>query len=116
MSDNIEQQDQIFFYNATNELINRTNNENRRINIPNYESSEFIMPIYELIDSRPITSSNNIIINNINNNMDTIRNYVNPLYDFPIPIMSYGGTAMLTSMIALGLVTSAKIHKDQNIY
>ena len=88
MSDNIEQQDQIFFYNATNELINRTNNENRRINIPNYESSEFIMPIYELIDSRPITSSNNIIINNINNNMDTIRNYVNSLYDFPIPIMS----------------------------
>ena len=88
MSDNIEQQDQIFFYNVTNELINRTNNENRRINIPNYESSEFIMPIYELIDSRPITSSNNIIFNNINNNMDTIRNYVNSLYDFPIPIMS----------------------------
>ena len=39
-----------------------------------------------------------------------------PVVGVPIPIMSYGGTAMLTSMIALGLVTSAKIHKDQNIY
>ena len=39
-----------------------------------------------------------------------------PVVGVPIPIMSYGGTAMLTSMIALGLVTSAKIHKDRNIY
>jgi rod shape determining protein RodA len=39
-----------------------------------------------------------------------------PVVGVPIPIMSYGGTAMLTSMFALGLVTSAKIHKDQNIY
>tara|TARA_B100001027_G_scaffold101301_1_gene69599 strand:- start:12580 stop:13698 length:1119 start_codon:yes stop_codon:yes gene_type:complete len=39
-----------------------------------------------------------------------------PVVGVPIPIMSYGGTAMLTSMFALGLVTSAKIHKDVNIY
>ena len=39
-----------------------------------------------------------------------------PVVGVPIPIMSYGGTAMLTSMFALGLVTSAKINKDQNIY
>lgn len=39
-----------------------------------------------------------------------------PVVGVPIPIMSYGGTAMLTSMFALGLVTSAKIDKDQNIY
>lgn len=39
-----------------------------------------------------------------------------PVVGVPIPIMSYGGTAMLTSMFALGLVMSAKIHKDENIY
>ena len=39
-----------------------------------------------------------------------------PVVGVPIPIMSYGGTAMLTSMFALGLVVSAKIHKDENIY
>lgn len=38
-----------------------------------------------------------------------------PVVGVPIPIMSYGGTAMLTSMFALGLVVSAKIHKDENI-
>lgn len=38
-----------------------------------------------------------------------------PVVGIPIPIMSYGGTAMLTSMFALGLVVSAKIHKDENI-
>jgi len=39
-----------------------------------------------------------------------------PVVGVPIPIMSYGGTAMLTSMFTLGLVVSAKIHKDENIY
>ena len=39
-----------------------------------------------------------------------------PVVGVPIPIMSYGGTAMLTSMFALGLVVSTKIHKDVNIY
>lgn len=39
-----------------------------------------------------------------------------PVVGVPIPIMSYGGTAMLTSMFALGLVVSTKIHKDENIY
>lgn len=38
-----------------------------------------------------------------------------PVVGVPIPIMSYGGTAMLTSMFALGLVVSAKIHRDENI-
>ncbi|MDA7564643.1 rod shape-determining protein RodA [Pelagibacteraceae bacterium] len=39
-----------------------------------------------------------------------------PVVGVPIPIMSYGGTAMITSMFSLGLVTSAKIHKDENLY
>ena len=39
-----------------------------------------------------------------------------PVVGIPIPIMSYGGTAMITSMFALGLVVSARIHKDENIY
>ena len=38
-----------------------------------------------------------------------------PVVGVPIPIMSYGGTAMLTSMFALGLVVSTKIHKEENI-
>ncbi len=39
-----------------------------------------------------------------------------PVVGVPIPIMSYGGTAMLTTMFSLGLVVSAKINKDQNLY
>ena len=39
-----------------------------------------------------------------------------PIVGVPIPIMSYGGTAMITAMFALGLVLSAHIHKDENIY
>ncbi len=39
-----------------------------------------------------------------------------PVVGVPIPIMSYGGTAMLTSMFSLGLVVSAKINKDENVY
>ena len=39
-----------------------------------------------------------------------------PVVGVPIPIMSYGGTAMITSMFSLGLVVSAKIHKDGNLY
>ena len=39
-----------------------------------------------------------------------------PIVGVPIPIMSYGGTAMITTMFALGLVLSAHIHKEENIY
>ena len=38
-----------------------------------------------------------------------------PVVGVPLPIISYGGTAMLTTMFALGLVMSAKIHKDHNL-
>ena len=39
-----------------------------------------------------------------------------PVVGVPIPIMSYGGTAMLTTMFSLGLVVSTKISKDENLY
>jgi len=39
-----------------------------------------------------------------------------PVVGVPIPIMSYGGTAMLTTMFSLGLVASTKINKDENLY
>ena len=38
-----------------------------------------------------------------------------PVVGVPLPIISYGGTAMLTTMFALGLVMSAKIHKDHQL-
>ena len=38
-----------------------------------------------------------------------------PVVGVPLPIVSYGGTAMLTTMFALGLVMSAKIHKDHQL-
>jgi len=38
-----------------------------------------------------------------------------PVVGVPLPIISYGGTAMLTTMFALGLVMSAKIHNDHNL-
>lgn len=65
MTNNIEQQDQDFFYNATNELINRTNDENSRLHVL----------IQELIN-RPtiITSTTN------SNNIRASRNNV---YEFP---------------------------------
>ena len=71
MSDNIEQQDQIFFYNATNELINRTNNENSRLH----------MLIHELMNTPTIITSSN--------NMDASNDFFsyNSL-DLPLSIMS----------------------------
>ena len=39
-----------------------------------------------------------------------------PVVGIPIPIMSYGGTAMLTTMFSLGLVVSTKNNKDENLY
>ena len=38
-----------------------------------------------------------------------------PIVGAPLPIMSYGGSAMLSMMIGLGLVMSCKIHQDYNI-
>ena len=38
-----------------------------------------------------------------------------PIVGAPFPIMSYGGSAMLSMMIGLGIVMSCKIHQDYNI-
>jgi len=38
-----------------------------------------------------------------------------PIVGSPLPIMSYGGSAMLSMMIGLGIVMSCKIHQDYNI-
>ena len=36
-----------------------------------------------------------------------------PIVGAPLPIMSYGGSAMLTMMIGLGIVMSCKIHQQE---
>ena len=38
-----------------------------------------------------------------------------PIVGSPLPIMSYGGSSMLATMIGLGIVMSAKIHSNQII-
>ena len=38
-----------------------------------------------------------------------------PIVGSPLPIMSYGGSSMLATMIGLGIVMSAKIHNQQSI-
>jgi len=38
-----------------------------------------------------------------------------PIVGAPLPIMSYGGSAMLSMMLGLGIVMSCKIHQDYNI-
>jgi rod shape determining protein RodA len=38
-----------------------------------------------------------------------------PIVGSPLPIMSYGGSSMLATMIGLGIVLSAKIHNQQSI-
>ena len=38
-----------------------------------------------------------------------------PIVGSPLPIMSYGGSSMLATMLGLGIVMSAKIHSDQSI-
>tara|TARA_B100001175_G_C19482728_1_gene628050 strand:- start:354 stop:1478 length:1125 start_codon:yes stop_codon:yes gene_type:complete len=38
-----------------------------------------------------------------------------PIVGSPLPIMSYGGSSMLATMIGFGIVMSAKIHHNQNI-
>ena len=38
-----------------------------------------------------------------------------PIVGSPLPIMSYGGSSMLATMIGFGIVMSAKIHSQQSI-
>ena len=38
-----------------------------------------------------------------------------PIVGSPLPIMSYGGSSMLATMIGFGIVMSAKIHSTQSI-
>ena len=38
-----------------------------------------------------------------------------PIVGAPLPIMSYGGSSMLSMMVGLGIVMSCKNHKDQNL-
>ena len=38
-----------------------------------------------------------------------------PIVGSPLPIMSYGGSSMLASMIGLGIVMSTKIYNRQMI-
>ena len=38
-----------------------------------------------------------------------------PIVGSPLPIMSYGGSSMLATMIGFGIVMSAKVHIQQNI-
>jgi len=38
-----------------------------------------------------------------------------PIVGSPLPIMSYGGSSMLATMIGLGIVMSAKVHSQQSI-
>ena len=38
-----------------------------------------------------------------------------PVVGVPLPLMSYGGTAMLTLMFGFGLIISVHIHRDARI-
>ena len=38
-----------------------------------------------------------------------------PIVGSPLPIMSYGGSSMLATMIGFGIVMSAKVHSQQSI-
>jgi rod shape determining protein RodA len=38
-----------------------------------------------------------------------------PVVGVPLPLISYGGTALLTLMAALGLLMSVYIHRDVRI-
>jgi rod shape determining protein RodA len=38
-----------------------------------------------------------------------------PIVGSPLPIMSYGGSSMLATMIGFGIVMSAKVHNNQDI-
>jgi rod shape determining protein RodA len=47
-------------------------------------------------------------------NMSMVLGMV-PIVGSPLPIMSYGGSSMLATMIGFGIVMSAKIHSNQSI-
>jgi rod shape determining protein RodA len=47
-------------------------------------------------------------------NMSMVLGMV-PIVGSPLPIMSYGGSSMLATMVGLGIVMSAKIHSQQSI-
>jgi rod shape determining protein RodA len=36
-----------------------------------------------------------------------------PVVGVPLPLISYGGTAMLTAMVAGGLILGADVHRHQ---
>jgi rod shape determining protein RodA len=38
-----------------------------------------------------------------------------PVVGVPLPLVSYGGTAMVTIMIGIGLLMSVYVHRDINI-
>ena len=38
-----------------------------------------------------------------------------PVVGIPLPLMSYGGTAMITVMLAFGLIQSCNVHKDARL-
>jgi rod shape determining protein RodA len=38
-----------------------------------------------------------------------------PVVGVPLPILSYGGTAMLTNMIGIGIVLSSKLYTEDFI-
>ena len=38
-----------------------------------------------------------------------------PIVGSPLPILSYGGSSMLATMIGFGIVLSAKVHSQQSI-
>ena len=51
---------------------------------------------------------------NIVINMSMVLGLV-PIVGSPLPIMSYGGSSMLSMMIGLGIVMSCKIYDKENI-
>ena len=38
-----------------------------------------------------------------------------PVVGMPLPLISYGGTAMLTTMACFGLILSAHMHRDEKL-
>jgi rod shape determining protein RodA len=38
-----------------------------------------------------------------------------PVVGMPLPLISYGGTAMLTAMSCFGLILSAYLHRDDKL-
>jgi len=38
-----------------------------------------------------------------------------PVVGVPLPLISYGGTVLMTVLIAFGLIMSVNIHRDQRI-